>query len=483
MALFGKADSLAALVERAREAPPAGAAELSALLERICGHPGCRPPAMAWLLGHADPRIRAFGASWLVPRIDDRVVGALLREMVGKAAPMRDEIARAVVTANLQSRVEAAIGQMIHAAAVEQREAALSLIAALPGWQKELRHLRVALQDPVPTQRQMAVRILCRGDKNRTIHLLLLDLLRDEDPAIRRLVIPALAENPRPDVVQPFLEQLSQEGPAEQARIVDALKRLAANPEAKLAERLIPVLADEDGSVREAAVGLLGQMPNAAEILRSFLVYSRGLAFWLRDRAAASIMKISGDIVEPLSSLMQDPDEDIRIGAVLMASSCRDPRIVPRTLEIFLGADDWWIRSIAAEVLGHFPSPEVTRALQSRLGDPDLQSSVIGVLAKMGNSEAVASLLGCLEDSNRGTRMAALEALADLAGPEIYEALQRVALGDPEPSLRDKAVAILESHRPASEPYLRGVAEAGCGMRQSESACDGDALTMENEAL
>jgi len=483
MALFSKGDSLSSLVARVREAPPANGTELASLLERITGHPECRPAAMAWLLGHADARIRAFGAAWIVPRIDARVVEALLSEIAGKPSQVREDIARVVVTAAARNRVEAVIGQMMHAPAVEQREAALSLIAALPEWRNQLRHIKVALRDPVPALRQTAVRVLCRGIENRSVHLLLLDLLRDDDPVIRRQVVFALAQNPLPDVVQPFLERLSQEEPAEQALMVGALRRLADNPEARLAEQLMPVLADEDDRVRESAVTLLGQMPNATEILRSFLIYSRGLAFWLRDRAAVSIMKISSDIVEPLSCLMQDAEEDIRIGAVVMASACRDPRVVPRTLEIFLGRDDWWVRSIAAEVLGHFPSLEVTRALQSRLDDPDLRSSVIAVLAKMCNCESTACLVRCLGDADRGTRMATLEALAPVKSPEVYAALQQVALRDPNPALQDKAVLILESHRPATEHYLRELHEARVVAAQVEIAADEISLTMENEAL
>src|SRR5512140_2995223 len=105
MALFGKNDSLPALVARAREGPPADGAELALLLERITGHPQCRPAAMAWLLGHADARIRAFGNAWLVPRIDARVVEALLRELVGKPAQVREDIARVVVAAAGRNRV------------------------------------------------------------------------------------------------------------------------------------------------------------------------------------------------------------------------------------------------------------------------------------------------------------------------------------------------------------------------------------------
>jgi HEAT repeat protein len=483
MALFGNGNSLSALVARAREEPPAESAELTALLERIAGHPECRPPALLWLLAHADQRVRAFGAAWLAPRADNRVVQGLLREIVGRPAAIRDDIARVLVAAAPRNRIEAAIGQMMHAPAQQQREAALSLIAALPEWQKQLRHLRVALRDPVPALRQSAVRILCRGGENRAIHLLLLDLLRDDDPAIRRQAVSALAPHPLPDVVEPFLERLSQEEPAEQALMTEALTRLAGNPEARLAERLMPVLADEDDRVREAAVRLLGQMPNATEILRSFLIYSRGLAFWLRDRAAASIMKISSDIVEPLGNLMQDPEEDIRIGAVVMASACRDPRIVPRTLEIFLGADDWWVRSIAAEVLGHFPSPEITQALQSRLEDPDLRASVIAVLAKMRDRESSECLVRCLGDADRGTRMATLEALAHLQTPEAYAALQQVALGDSESALRDKAVVILESHRPATEHYLRELAQAGRAATTCVSADGEPTLCMENDSL
>jgi len=330
----------------------------------------------------------------------------------------------------------------------------------LPDWEMQLRNLKVALQDPVPAIRQAAVRILVRGIEDGAIRLMLLELLRDDDPVIRRQVVSALAQNPRPDVVEPFLERLSLEEPADQELVVEALQRLAGNPEARLAERLMPVLANENDRVREAAVRLLIQMPNVTEILRSFLSYSRGQAFWLRDRAAASIMKISNDIVEPLSRLMRDAEEDIRIGALVMATSCRDPRIVPNALEIFLGHDSWWVRSIATEVLGHFPSPEIARALRSRFDDSDLRPSVIAALAKMHDGESEACLIDCLEDVGHGTRMAALEALSPIKSSAIFRALRQVALSDPDPALRDKAVVILESHRPATEQYLQEIAAA-----------------------
>ena len=102
----------------------------------------------------------------------------------------------------------------------------------------------------------------------------------------------------------------------------------------------------------------------------------------------------------------------------------------------------------------------------------------------MGDGESVASLVRCLGDPDRGTRMATLEALAPLESPEIYAALQQVALGDPDPALRDKAVVILESHRPATECYLRDLGAAGGAVtRRGIPADDEPGLKMENEAL
>lgn len=273
--------------------------------------------------------------------------------------------------------------------------------------------------------------------------------LRDEDPEIRRQAITALAEDPPPDVL----------------------------------ERLMPLLADEDERVREAAITLLGRLPDAAEILRSFLVYSRGLAFWLRERATASIGKLSCDIVEPLARLMLDEEQDIRAAAAKMASGCRDRRILPRAIAMFLGPDDWWVRGIAAEALGNFPCPEVRQALLSRMDDPELRPSVIAALGKMRDATAAGCVVGCLSDADRGTRMAALEALAALEGPEVYAAVQKAALDDPDPALRDKALVILESHRPDSERYLRELAAAVAGACRGADPGDTGCLKMENEAL
>jgi hypothetical protein len=77
--------------------------------------------------------------------------------------------------------------------------------------------------------------------------------------------------------------------------------------------------------------------------------------------------------------------------------------------------------------------------------------------------------------------MAALEALASPGGPEAFAALRKAALEDPDPALRDKAAAILESRRPDADPYLADLPRGGVDARARAAAADVTELTMESE--
>jgi hypothetical protein len=84
-----------------------------------------------------------------------------------------------------------------------------------------------------------------------------------------------------------------------------------------------------------------------------------------------------------------------------------------------------------------------------------------------------------LRDPDRGTRAAALEALAALGGQDVLAAVQAVASSDPDPVLRGKALSILESHRPATERHLRELA-AVRGARRAPAAPGAPELEMDD---
>ena len=205
------------------------------------------------------------------------------------------------------------------------------------------------------------------------------------------------------------------------------------------------MLAHEEEPMRNVAVRLLARMPNRTQVLRSFLIYSRGIATWLRDRAVDSSQKLGGDFVDPLIEIMQDDDEDLRVAAMRMAGETGDLRVRPY-LEAFVGGDfDWWIRSIACEAMLQFKDLACVELLDSQINDPDLRFSVIDCLGKIGMPVVYPILLHFLTDESRGVRSIALEAFRGVDDDEVLRAVKWLAVNDPELQVQQRALDILAS--------------------------------------
>ena len=273
--------------------------------------------------------------------------------------------------------------------------------------------------------------------------------------------------------------------------MVDALAKLANSAEAKLEERLIPILASEDKQLREIAVRLLASMPDRTRVLRSYLIQSRGLATWLRERTHKSILQLAEGLIEPLIELMADQDDDVRVGAMVMAKASKDSRLAQAIHKIFMSKSDWWIRSIAAESLAIFRSPQVTKALLSQLEDPDLRYSIITLLGDILDPQTVPVLLSCLRDPARGIRLIALEALRKTHAvlqdhplvEETANAILELAKNDAQRTVREKASDVLTAFGPLSEPRLQEIAKhEEEGLELSKLAITSE-LSMANDSL
>ncbi|MBI4607289.1 MAG: HEAT repeat domain-containing protein [Planctomycetes bacterium] len=456
MGLFGRSDTLAAMLKRIETDAKLTPAEVAPLLELVGASPDLQIGENLWMLGHAIPKVRELGAAQCAARPSPELAEALAREMPGKPAAVRSEMAKLAVSMGAE-RIAVHLGPLVHSARPEQREAALDLIGHHPRWQDFLGHLKAAIKDSPPPVRQRAVRILTRGLENPTIFFILRELIHDEDPGVRRIVIQAFSDKPSPELVEPFFERIPLEEPQDRDLMIRALSHLARTCQSQVEEKLLPMLGDEKAEMRDVAVKLLREMPDRTRVLRTFLLHCRGIAFWLRERSVQSIVTISDQIVDSLLELMRDPDDDVRVGAMMLASGTKDPRVVPLAKEIFLGDADWWIRSMAADVLGNFADEAVVETLISRIEHPELQYSVIHVLVKNESPAAQKALRGCLERGAAGVRRAALAALARRKAPDVLQVLSKTALDDPDQGVRERASELLEGFGQESQGVLEEI--------------------------
>jgi HEAT repeat protein len=440
----------------------------------------------AWLFSHPDREVRALAFELADQQPENRNLGDLmLREMVGKPSQIRKEIIDHVMKMEPE-RMGVRIAALTSSPKLDEREAGFDVIASLTRIDDMLPILKSGLRDPENAVRHRAARVLARGIKNPTIFLILKDLVRDEDEQIRHIAIHALAESEDPDIVEPFFQRLPHEPDAERQVMVRALTRLAKNPHAKIEDRIIPNLGDENPEVRDAAVALLAEMPNRTKVLRSFLLHSRSIAHWLRDRVSQTISQISRDIVEPLVELMNDPDQDVRAGAMQMAAGSKDPRILAAVRRIFLSESDWWVRVMAADVLARYPQPDIVQLLVTKMRDPELRYGIVAALGAMNSPIATPHLLECLKDPQRGVRTVALEALQKSTDPRVVAVVLELALHDPDSMVREKAEALLDVMGDVAKDARHKLAVGRHEQARQEHASLRDTPTdfdMENEAL
>lgn len=480
MALFGRSNVLAEALKRLEATGSLSAAETDTLLETVRTHPEFRIDRALWMLRSPGRKIREFAAQQLLARPDAGTLAAsLVRELVATPPELRPEVARLAHQA-AGGGLDGFLPTLVHANAPEKRDAALELLAAHKETRAFIPFLKVALHDPEPELRRKAVRILSRGVRSPSVFVILRDLIHDDDVEVRRMVIEAFARHAGPEIVEPFFERLTLEGERERAIIIGALSTLARTAQEEVEDRVLPMLSDESAAVREMAVRLLSEMPDRTRLLRAFLVHCRGLAFWLRDRSLASIRTISGSLIEALAELMRaGEDEDVRVGAMLLARGAPDERILPLVREIFTGNLDWWVRNTAAEVLSGFPGEEVTRLLTSRIHDPDLRYGIISLLGARPEAAAAGALLACLRDPSGGIRRAALVAFAQRGGASAVGVIAQVAAEDPDLSVRERAEELLG--------MLGGIEQGspggGDGARPAGVSVANEDLRMQNEEL
>lgn len=444
MAIFGKMDQLPNVLRKVQTNGPFVTGELEGLLVQICAHPEFDLLKNIWMASHLHPKVRECATKLFLARKDPVFAEPLIKEMFGKPPQTRQDIAKVVVEIG-PDVLARQLSLLIHSTKPEHRAAAVDLIAQCAHWQEFLGHLKVALKDTSDPIRHAAVRVLTKGVTDSTIFLILRGLIHDDDASVRRLVIEVLAQEANADVVEPFFERLPLEGPEERGFMMKALTRLAKSGSSKIENHLMPFLADENMEVRDAALKLLIEMPDQVRVFRTLLIHCRGLVFWLRERTIQSILKACANLLDSLMELMKDPDEDIRVEAMMLASRTKDARIIPAVREIFLGQSDWWVRSMAAEILGTFPTPEIAKILISKVRDPELRYSIISVLGKQGTREAVPILLESLRDPQQGIRLVAIEALLKSKAPEAMQAISEVALNDSDEKVRTIAGEALVS--------------------------------------
>ncbi len=266
-------------------------------------------------------------------------------------------------------------------------------------------------------------------------------LARDPEKALREKALAVLAQYDPGGSVDLFVEQLPLVDYSTQQVLVEALTRAAGSQGAGFADRILPLMAAGDAPTRSVVLKILLGMPDRRGVVRRYIVFSKSLAGWARDRALDSMRAFENDLIEPTIELLADPDQEVRGAAMLVAQSFEDPRIVPATIGL-LKDPDWWIRITAAETLGRLKDPRGVQPLIDVLSDPETRWSAVEALGRIGDLRAAPALSQLLQDPAPEVRIEVIQALSHFKHPQMLDFVRNVARQDPSRAVRARAFEI-----------------------------------------
>jgi serine/threonine-protein kinase len=212
------------------------------------------------------------------------------------------------------------------------------------------------------------------------------------------------------------------------------------------AKYLIDALKAENEFSRRSAVEIL----NAIGTTHSIKYLLEAVAdedWWVRSRASDALARIGGPrVVDAVLDLIKDKDENIRRAAIEILVVCRDKRAVDRLIEATRDKD-WWVSERAADALAELGDAKALPALLEMMGKNNRSLPVaLAAVGKLGNGKILDKVLPYLQRPEKEVRVAAIGAVAHLAGEQQVEAvrpyLQQSAQGADETVQRAVAKAL-----------------------------------------
>jgi HEAT repeat protein len=413
--------------------------------------------ALASALGDPAPSVRAASAS------------GLGRALVRRAAPGE------AVTPDLRSVTPALLRCVRDPSPLVRSAAARALGAARA---EEVVHdlVDAAMRDDDDSVRSAAMESLGQLDAHAALPILLVEFVNDEDPAIRLRAMEILAMAGDPTVTEPIVGALQDTD--ERVRAVagrglwdviregqsEIIVRFLASPDPKVRAGIAGALGkvravewaaalsraadDPDPHVRAAIVNALGRMgEDASQHLSTVTVRLKDTDAFVRSRAieaALAIAPAEEHVARLTLALVSDPDAHVREAsfAALVAYAERGIR---GPLVDLLG--DEALRQPVLKSLAGADEALVHQLLEHVQGLPqDLGQGVLEALSHLLEGRwTVADLRPELSSLNAEERLAGLEGLALVGGPEAMQEMARLLSSDPSATVRLRAVEILSA--------------------------------------
>lgn len=440
----------------------ASSEERDQMLEVVLQAGGLKPKHVVWMLFRPDRAIRSAGAKLLQAASTLETADVFLEQCANK--PEAAVRAAAAVLFDLKIEgLEAHLGRALHSGDGALRDAVAKLVLSAPPrpaiepilWD-------LATDAPGAVRKEVLNRLALLEISSKNLPRWQ-QLARHEEREIRERALTVLADKAPGPSVDLIVTELPRSSYATQQHLIAALTKLSQGKGPEFADRILPLMASADAGTRSAVLKILLGMENRPELIKRYLLFSKTLAGWARDRALESMKDFGADLVEPTLELLSHPDEDVRAAALVVAGGFDDPRIVPATIEL-LSDPDWWLRITAADTLGRFADPRAVEPLIELLSDSEARWAAVEALGRIGDVRALPALARLLQDPAPEVRIEVLVALKGFKHPKILAALRQVAASDADRMVRSRALEIAEEVARRGETELE---DAGALRKQA----------------
>ncbi len=419
-----------------------GSGERDELLEVALQAENLKARDVVWMLFRPDRAVRQAGAKILSRAPTVKTLDLILEACEGK----RGAAVRAAATVLFGLRIAGTDERLLELFASpdgETKATVKKVVLEAPPSPNLAPILWRMAQESSAEDRTLIFDRLSNYEMNKASLLLWQKLTQEENQNVRDKALSVLAEKSPDESVDILVSSLPRAGYTTQQHIIKALTQLANTKGPDFATRILPLISSGDAGTRSAVIKILLGMKNRREMVRHYIVFSKSLAGWARDRALDSMEEFGNDLVEPTIELLSDPDEDVRASALVVASSFEDTRIVPATIGL-LKDPDWWLRINAAETLGRLKDPRAVEPLVAALEDEEARWAAVEALGRIGDGRALPALGKLFKDQNPDVRIEVILALRNFKHPKILSVLQTVMSTDPNRFVRNRALEVAD---------------------------------------
>jgi HEAT repeat protein len=219
------------------------------------------------------------------------------------------------------------------------------------------------IQDSSPSSKEQAV-------------LLLLELLQDERPEMRRTAAESLGKIGDPRAIDPLLALLSDREAAVREAAVLAIGRVQPQVTDGVVLLLVQALKDPAESVSQAAAAAIGEIEPSSRLLGPVVGLLRSSDAMIRRAAVRSLLQVDASrSIQALVEAGHDSDAEVRQGLVAAVGEWGGPAVSPWLRERMAQDPSPGVRAESAYRLGMFSDPE-TRAALDRTAATDTDSGV-----------------------------------------------------------------------------------------------------------